>query len=186
MRICQGCFNDLPLSGNAGTNLALTAMPHTLAACQYAFPINELIIAYKYEGKLALLPLLAELILTLPRPHPKTLLVPMPSSSARLKSRGYDHIHLLTKRLAKTWKLPLWQGVKRQGDAPQQKGLSRDQRLKNIQGQFKLIHQPPTGHRLLIIDDVCTTGSTITALTECLAQTRLHVSAYVLAHKHAS
>lgn len=186
--LCQGCLSDIPLTGHTcqtsfEREQDQLAMPHTIAACDYQFPITDLIYAYKYEGKLSLLPILIDIFRTLPQPPRNTLLIPMPSSNARLKSRGYDHISLLSKKLANAWCLPLWLGVRRIGDAPQQKGLSRAKRLENIQGQFQLLKQPSVGHRLLIIDDVCTTGSTITALTTCLQPTGLDISAYVLAHK---
>lgn len=154
------------------------------AAGFYRYPINELIIAYKYRGDLRLLSAMTDCFMVLPRPHPRSLLVPMPSSHARLNERGFDHILRLTKQLSKRWQLPVWQGVARTGMTVKQKTLSRTERLKNMQGQFEQTKPLPTGHKLLLIDDVCTTGATLSALANSLIQDNgaLDMAAYVLAH----
>lgn len=182
--VCTGCFADIPMTGECFVNDTIDPLATSVyAACHYAYPISDMIVAYKYHADLTLLPVISQLFTTLPMPAKSTLLVPMPSSKARLRERGYDHIGLICKKLAAHWQLPVWQGVTRTGDAPSQKGLSREERLHNIAGQFTLNTLPPVGKKLLIIDDVCTTGSTIAALAACLAQSKLQTTAYVLAHK---
>lgn len=170
-----------PLSSPSETNAK--KILRITAACNYAFPTNEVILAFKYRDNLALLAVIVDLMLTLEKPRSRTLLVPVPSSHRRLKERGYDHTLLVAKRLSDAWNIPLWHGVKRTGDAPPQKGLSRAARLDNMVGQFELTQLPPTGYDILLIDDVCTTGSTLAALATILSPSKLNVSAYVCAHK---
>lgn len=184
LSICQGCYDDMPLFYQNFYKDDIDPMMTAISAsCQYAFPATDILFNFKYRQDMALLPVIVDLFLTLPKPSKNTFLVPMPSSPNRLKQRGYDHIYVLTKQLAKKWQLPIWQGIKRIGQAQQQKGLNRKNRLANLNGQFVVQGLPPTGHQLLLIDDVCTTGSTIAAVAACLAQTKLSISAYVLLHK---
>jgi ComF family protein len=94
----------------------------------------------------------------------------MPISTDRLVERGFNQTLLLAQALSKSLNLPIWQPVQRLAQHSQ-KGLSRIERLENIEQQFVAI--PPNHLRyrkVLIIDDVVTTGSSITALSHVLQQ----------------
>lgn len=192
--LCAGCLDDAPLR----STLEQAIITHDLAqnftfelpimaACYYRHPVNEALIAYKYRGDLRLTDVLAQYMLTLPKPSKRSVLVPMPSSKARLNERGFDHIDRLCKQLAKAWGLPIWRGVKRVGESTHQKGASRANRLRNMEGQFVRTHSPPLGNHLLLIDDVLTTGASLNALADCILpdvseRSKNTISAFVLAH----
>ena len=113
--------------------------------------------------------MLAGLLKSLKYPKVQAI-VPMPISTERLTNRGYNQSLLLAKDLANHLKLPIWQPIQRLKQHSQ-KGLSRLERLEDIQHQF--IHAEPTKIRyrkVLIVDDVVTTGSSIQALKQCLEQ----------------
>lgn len=182
--LCFDCFKELPLVHETFIKSDVDSLNTSITAvCQYTFPIQELILAYKNQQNLSLSPLIVQLFLTLPRPDDNSLLVPMPASKQSLRKRGFDHIDTITKRLSHHWQLPIWRAIKHKSTAKEQKGLNRQQRMHNMQDQFEITNLPPTGKQLIIIDDICTTGSTIGALAKCLKQTGLPTQAFVLAYK---
>ena len=110
----------------------------------------------------------------------------MPISTQRLAERGYNQSMILAKDLAKQFNVPIWQPVIRLHQHSQ-KGLSRLERLDQIHQQFKIDPQQrqyvKLYRRVLILDDVVTTGSSIQALTLQLEQLGCHkVSAACIAY----
>ena len=163
--LCLDCYNSLPWLKTQ----VLRQEMHILTACHYAYPLDKIIQQFKYEQQLQYQPMLAGLLKSLKYPKVQAI-VPMPISTERLTHRGYNQSLLLAKDLAKHLKLPIWQPIQRLKQHSQ-KGLSRLERLEDIQHQF--IHAEPTKIRyrkVLIVDDVVTTGSSIQALKQCLEQ----------------
>ena len=136
-------------------------------AFDYHYPINRIIQQFKYEQQLQYQLLLVGALKQLSYPKIQAI-VPMPISSARLTERGYNQSLLLGKGLARHLNVPIWQPVTRlQKHA--QKGLSRLERLEDIQQQFQIQSAPKIRYRrILIVDDVVTTGSSIHALKQQL------------------
>ena len=163
--ICHSCWQQLPwLKQKIERN-----QQQIFVACHYDYPIDRIIQQFKYEQGLHHQRLLDGLLLQLKLPKVHAI-VPMPISTDRLAERGFNQTLLLAKVLAKTLNLPVWQPVQRLAQHSQ-KGLSRLERLDHIEQQF--IAAPPDQMRyrkVLIIDDVVTTGSSITALSTVLAQ----------------
>ena len=184
--LCAGCLCYMPIRDFKEAQIHSVSVP-AFAAASYAYPIDQLLHSYKYHNQVQLADLLGELIATLPRPRAGTLLVPMPSSTARIKERGFDHMDLIAQKLANRWGLGVWRGLKRTGHAPKQKTLSRSERYANVANQLTS-RPPPLNHTLLILDDVSTTGATLNAAVRSLQghfakPADLRVFAYVLAHE---
>src|SRR5690606_35429429 len=113
--------------------------------------------------------LLAGTLLSLELPKVSAI-VPMPISTERLAERGYNQSLVLAKHVAKKLNVPIWQPVSRLKQHSQ-KCLSRLERFEDIQSQFQI--STPSNiryRRVLIIDDVVTTGSSIGALSQTLEQ----------------
>ena len=142
------------------------------------------------------LPLLRHIIRQLPRPYGchqrNSVIVAMPTTPKRLVKRGFDPVSILAAQLASHWQIPLWQGVKRIDDTISQQGLSRAERLSNLDNAFMLSVTPPT-KRLLLFDDVSTTGASLQALARVFypskiidshtsPSTNFHIFAYALTH----
>lgn len=155
--ICAACDGELPW-------LSETFQRHDCtitAACHYQWPVDRLIHLYKYQQRLDLLPILSHMLIKQPKPKVHAI-VPIPLSLERLKDRGYNQSLLLAKHLSKYWDIPVWQPLARL-DRPAQQTLSAHERLQNVEGVFypQQSHNPITPRRVLIIDDVVTTGSTL-------------------------
>lgn len=163
--VCQSCWNQLPwLKQSIQRN-----QQQIFVVCHYQYPIDRIIQQFKYEQKLHHQRILEGLLqqLKLPKVH---AIVPMPISTDRLVERGFNQTLLLAQALSKSLNIPIWQPVQRL-DQHSQKGLSRIERLENIEQQF--MAAPPDHLRyrkVLIVDDVVTTGSSITALSQVLQQ----------------
>lgn len=165
--LCTDCWAQLPWFKQA-----VDRHEHSIScAFYYDFPIDRIIQSYKYEQQLHYQNLLAQSLLSLRLARVQAI-VPMPISVERLKDRGYNQMLLVAQMMAKQLRIPVWQPVIRQAQHAQ-KGLSRLERLENIEQQF--IINPTEKRRfrkVLIIDDVVTTGSSIHALSTLLH--RLH------------
>lgn len=95
-----------------------------------------------------------------------TLIVPVPLHRKRLRSRGFNQAVILAREVAKRFSLPLdLMTLRRSTATAPQVSLGREARLANVRGAF-MVSRPErvTGQRILLVDDVYTTGGT---LTEC-------------------
>lgn len=153
-------------------------LSHCVAVLDYGYPWQKLITRYKFEGDLGLTHSLAHLIGT----HEQALhclqgsdaLLPVPASAARVRERGFDHMDLLARSLVRQtgYSAPILSRAvqRRHVDLPQH-SASRQQRLRQLRGVFSL-HADATsqiaGKRILLLDDVMTTGATLDALAICL------------------
>lgn len=190
---CRSCAVLLPsLASHCG---ACLKQPPRLSQCcavlDYGYPWQDLITRYKFEADLGLVRSLAGLMAE----HPQTLqrlqcdaLLPVPASDQRLRERGFDHTALLAKALAAQTAYAgavLTGAVTRQHVSLPQHNAGRAQRLRQLRGVFAL-RQGQQAHiaerRILLLDDVMTTGATLDALAGCLLGAgAASVSAIVLA-----
>ena len=95
-------------------------------------------------------------------------LLPVPLSKDRLKQRGYNQSEELARGISETTHLPILTNVLRRNAFHQsQTKLDRWQRNENVKDVFSLINaEKISGKHILIIDDIITTGATITAVGE--------------------
>lgn len=96
------------------------------------------------------------------------VLIPVPIHSSRLRRRGYNQASELAWELGRCLHLPVDERlVRRTEHTRPQKELSRRQRKENLQRAFAL-NKPVTYTRVLLIDDIYTTGSTIDSIAVLL------------------
>lgn len=121
----------------------------------------------------------------LPYIAPKTLIVPVPTASVRIRQRGYDHAALLSRHLASTLGGCNWPGAVIRLGQSRQVGASRAQRHVQLKNAF--LTRPSgalSGADVLLVDDVVTTGATLEAVALKLKQAGAKtVNAVVFAQK---
>lgn len=124
----------------------------------------------KYQGESSRVDHLAEIV----RPVLQDIddpgaLVPVPLHKQRIRERGFNQSALLAQALSALSGLELWDGLLRVRDTPHQVGLSASERALNVAGAFE-IREMPVGipKRVVLVDDVFTTGATIEACADVL------------------
>ena len=133
----------------------------------YGGPVREMLHAFKYEGKLGLAEVLVNTMLEhLPSDlelNKVDVIVPVPLYIGKLRSREYNQSAVLSAKLARRLGLnaDLLGLIKIRDTVPQIEIRDEAKRRKNVRGAFRLRDTAPfKGRRVLLIDDVLTTGST--------------------------
>lgn len=162
--LCGRCLRDPPPWSLA------------VAACDYGYPWDGLITAFKFGDAIDLAAPLADLLsdrVTAISPACAVdALLPMPLSDDRLKERGYNQAALLARRLGHRLGLSVQDGwLLRMAGRERQTALPREQRLSNLRGAFAV--EPLALHRLrggqvALVDDVMTTGATLAEASRTL------------------
>jgi len=133
-------------------------------------PLRSCIYSLKYEGNTRLAQPLG---LFLARAYlyyalQADLIIAVPLDNKRQEQRGYNHAYLLAQVCAARLRLPLYASILlRHRTTVAQVELSASQRHQNVAGAFRCTPAFTTGallgRRILIIDDICTTGATLEA-----------------------
>lgn len=158
-----------------------------LAAVSYAFPWSDLIVDYKFHNNPGLSSAFSLLLSSTPWVEPALdaadKVLPMPLSKQRLKTRGFNQALILARQLApdKTDHRLLL----RIKDTPPQSSLRRADRLNSLDHAFAvepLLIGQLKGARLVLIDDVMTSGASLYAAARVLrAAGAAHITALVIA-----
>ncbi|MFQ5826404.1 MAG: double zinc ribbon domain-containing protein [Dehalococcoidia bacterium] len=134
--------------------------------------IRKAIHQFKYQGLKALAQPLAELLDENWRARPSAcdVVVPVPLHPRRQRQRGYNHAGLLARKLEGLIGLPVVEGclLRRRDTAPQARTAGAEERRANVAEVFLCRDQRLEGKRILLIDDVCTTGATLDACARAL------------------
>ena len=97
--------------------------------------------------------------------------VPIPLSSNRFRKRGYNQAEILAKGLSKKFGFEVCNGLDRVKETRSQVGLTKKERRKNVKGAFALkkkFEDSLKGKKIVLIDDVLTTGSTFSEAASVL------------------
>lgn len=165
------------------------AFDQLYAAYRYDYPLAEIIHAYKYGKRLelagVLAPLLAEFAAN--QPSKPDLVIPVPLAEQRLAERGFNQCDALASALADTLSARFdanlcW----RKRNTSVQASLALDERRRNLRNAFDVKHRIQ-GLCVAIVDDVASSGSTLSALSVSLKkQGAKRVEAWTLARSFST
>lgn len=91
----------------------------------------------------------------------------VPMSPQKLRRRGYNQSELLAKAVAKELGLPAWDLLEQVRETDTQHSLTRSQRADNVRGAYRT-KSAALGKRVLLVDDIVTTGATLRACAQGL------------------
>ena len=150
---------------------AAAAVVGMRSAAYFEGPLRLALHNLKYKRDIILADTLAQLLVEAWRGYavPGDLVVPVPLSPQRLRERGYNQAALLARGFAELAGLAYASnGAARVRHTDTQVGLSASRRWQNLAGAFKGEARVMAGRAVILIDDVCTTGSTLMACAEAL------------------
>jgi ComF family protein len=188
--LCPGCRDAMPPAlpprcplcwqpegrGEACGRCARTrpAFAGARSLCLFQGPVREAVHALKYNHLSALARPMGELMAGYLKTAelPVDLVVPVPLFGRRRRLRGYNQSALLARELARLDGLPLAErGLSRRRDTPPQaRSVDAEARRRNVAGAFAADGRRVEGRRVLLVDDVMTTGATLDACAQALRQ----------------
>lgn len=183
--LCDECRRSLPLVDPAHACPRCGA-PYGFLTCtecwglEYSFsssvavgeldrPLSRAITVYKDAGERRLAAELGRLMassLSCVRSSVDCI-VPMPPSRKAILRRGFDHMGLVAREVARELDLPLMHGLV-SVKALDQRGLGREQRRENASQSLAVAPDVVIPERILLVDDVFTTGATLHAAAALL------------------
>jgi ComF family protein len=136
------------------------------------------LLSFKYNGALHMGPALTKLALDTFRQYYQAeefdLIVPVPMTKRRLIHRGFNQVAVMARKLSAQTGIPAdCTSLQKVVETPRQAELPREDRLRNLQGAFTVTRLDRiAGKRVLLMDDVSTTGATINEVSRTIRQAR--------------
>jgi ComF family protein len=156
---CILCHNIAkPTENLCGT--CKSSFTHAWVVGSRTGPLKKVIDDYKFERMRAAHKVLGEIfVATLPSLPKDIEIVPIPTIAKHVRIRGYDHMHLIARQLARSCGLPYSRRLRR-NTTTTQRGADRAVRQRQAATAFTACNVRK-GARYLLIDDISTTGATL-------------------------
>ena len=175
-KACADCKKNMPLTEKGW------------ASCYYEDTIRECIHLFKYGHYLGLRDVFRDIMVDFARKNRidshVNVIVPVPIHGAKKRERSYNHAEILARPLAQALSLPLdVRNLKKIKWTVPQSELDKNERMQNVKNAFFVVDKKAfSGKNVLIIDDIYTTGATITECTKALLEANAcRVYSYTLA-----
>ena len=168
--LCPDCAQKLPAPTKEMQRQEISNLALCLSPLYYTGDVRQSLHRYKFRGAAAYYRVYAELMTACLREHAVTadLVTWVPLSRKRLRKRGYDQARLLAEEVARLTGLPCEQTLEKPIHNPAQSGTrSAEERRKNVQGVYRAVTSF-CGEQVLLVDDIVTTGATLSAAAEVL------------------
>lgn len=172
---CPRCWRPGPDAGPClHCQFASPAFDGLRAAFVYTGTARELVHALKYRGTTALATPMASLLAEAVGRYglAADLVVPVPLSGLRRRTRGFNQAEALARALGSELRLPVRPRAveRRRHTPPQARSADVEERRRNVAGAFVSREPSIVGQRVLLVDDVTTTGATLAACAGALKE----------------
>lgn len=165
--MCPDCLQDFPFAESALDQKAMSV-------CRYEGAAKQLIYDYKYNQKRYLGKYMAQMMAmsVLKTGQSYDVILTVPCSKRRKKVRGFDHTLYMARILSDNLNIsPIQKGgiILRKKETRRLKGLTKQERLTELEAAFMVENgEKFLNKRLLIVDDILTTGATLSACTQAV------------------
>ncbi len=184
---CVGC-NMLSLGARTCRNCRARGLPsHVWVAASYQGPAQRLVHKYKFDHSRSVAVSIADLMLgSLPVGInlEDFVVVHIPTATTRVRERGFDHCRLLARQISEQLGLEKLDALGRLGQDTQV-GANRSQRISKSASQYYVKNRRAVfAKKVLLVDDIVTTGATLTAATRVLRQaSAVEINALIFAKR---
>lgn len=166
--LCNKCLRSLPFTGEHAVREG--TFGRCAAPLYYEDSVREAILQFKFKAKLGGLSCFGMLMAECAAEHYSgafDAITWVPVSKKRLKKRGFDQTRYLTGSMCVDWHVAPIETLRKVTDNPPQSTLeTEEQRRANVLGVYEAVNAEQfRGKRLLLVDDILTTGAT---LSECV------------------
>lgn len=166
--LCNKCLRSLPFTGEHAVREG--TFGRCAAPLYYENRVREAILQFKFKAKLGGLSCFGMLMAECAAEHYSgafDAITWVPVSKKRLKKRGFDQTRYLTGSMCVDWHVAPIETLRKVTDNPPQSTLeTEEQRRANVLGVYEAVNAEQfRGKRLLLVDDILTTGAT---LSECV------------------
>lgn len=166
--LCKKCRRSLPFTGEHAVREG--TFGRCAAPLYYEDSVREAILQFKFKAKLGGLSCFGMLMAECAAEHYSgafDAITWVPVSKKRLKKRGFDQTRYLTGSMCVDWHVAPIETLRKVTDNPPQSTLeTEEQRRANVLGVYEAVNAEQfRGKRLLLVDDILTTGAT---LSECV------------------
>jgi ComF family protein len=173
--LCTSCAIEIARAAGPSTRVVGLADGYRLRvryALDYTAKVSKVIAGMKYGDKPGLASLLAPFLRAAASVwlSEDPVLVPVPMHAAKKRQRGYNQSEVLSLLVSKSCGVAsLTRFLVKTRDTAAQAALEKEARTENVAGSFALRHCPvEPGRRVILVDDVVTTGSTLRACAEAV------------------
>lgn len=178
--LCVACAGALaPPPVRAVPRPPPAGLPRVWTVAAYDAPVRDLVIAYKERGRVALSRPLGDALARAARPSRPQVLVWVPSRRSAVRARGYDHARRLAVRAGAVLGVPAVPALVVARRLADQAGLSAAGRAANLDGAFRADPRrlpALAGRRVVVVDDVMTTGATLAEAARALGAAGIDVA----------
>lgn len=165
--LCEACFNEFPFAERP-------LIQKCYSVARYEPPVKQMIYDYKYNDQRYLGKYMAQMMAALVRHYRLDFdyVLTVPSSAKRKINRGFDHTLYIAENLSDNLDISCGAHfLQRIRETERLKGLTKAERLVELDKVFEVCEGDLLrGKRLLLIDDILTTGATLSACTAVLAE----------------
>lgn len=165
--ICYDCFSKLPFTPMESSFEGSEYVKYIIAPLFYTGAAKEAIKRFKFKSEYAYGDVLGKIMREYvgAYPHLKEFdaVTAVPLSKQRLNERGYNQSEILAKYVCQGTGLEYCDCVERIRNTKRQSGLRGSERTKNVKNAFSADSKTVRGKRIILVDDICTTGNTLNA-----------------------
>ena len=165
--ICKRCFDKFKSYSREAFFEISDGIEFLVSAFHYKGAYRQIFLDFKFNGQLAYGHILGTAMADVLKDRDVfsdyQYIVPVPISKERLAERGYNQSQVLAEYISKTLNIPVNEVLIRTKHSAPQSTVETSMRAKNVRGAYEATEKF-NGKNVIIFDDICTTGSTV---TEC-------------------